>query len=173
VTLVVARRKAEALISKLGVVSPPVNVAVVAKSLGIKVVETSLGDDVSGMLITKGGTITICVEESHPEVRRRFSIAHEIGHHALGHQFEPGEHVHVDRGALVSMRNRLSAEGTDHREIEANQFAACLLMPRAMVEAELLECGSVISEEVISGLAKSFKVSEQAMTIRLGTLGFQ
>lgn len=172
-TVLAARRQAEALVQRLGIAEPPVNVIRVAEALGIRVVQTSLGDDISGLLITKDEVTTICVERSHHLVRRRFTIAHEIGHHHLRHQFEPGEHVHVDRGALVSMRSSRSAEGTDQREVEANQFAACLLMPRALVQAAIELDGGVVSEILIAELASRFKVSEQAMTIRLGALGFQ
>jgi Zn-dependent peptidase ImmA (M78 family) len=172
-TILAARRQAEALVQRLGLLKPPVNVFGVAKALGINMVRTSLGNDVSGLLITKPNGTTICVEESHPEVRQRFTAAHEIGHFCLRHQFEPGEHVHVDRGALVSMRSPRSGEGTDRREVEANQFAACLLMPRAMVEAEIERQGAVVSEVMISKLASKFRVSEQAMTIRLTALGYQ
>jgi Zn-dependent peptidase ImmA (M78 family) len=173
VTILAARRQAEALVQRLGIAEPPVNVTRVAEALGIHVVQTTLGDDISGLLITKDDVTTICVEKSHHLVRRRFTIAHEIGHHYLRHQFEPGDHVHVDRGALVSMRSARSAEGTDQREVEANQFAACLLMPRSLVQAEIERHGGVVSELLIEDLASKFKVSERAMTIRLGTLGFQ
>jgi Zn-dependent peptidase ImmA (M78 family) len=172
-TAFTARRQAEALVQRLGLTKPPVKVLDVAEALGIAVVRTSLGNDVSGLLITKPDGTTICVEESHHELRQRFTVAHELGHFCLRHQFEPGEHVHVDRGALVSMRSPRSGEGTDHREVEANQFAACLLMPRAMVEAEIGKHGGILSEELISELAKVFRVSEQAMTIRLATLGYR
>jgi len=173
VSIIAARRKAEALAQQLGVAQPPVDVSQVAEALGIRVVETKLGDDISGLLITKDEVTTICVEETHRAVRKRFTIAHEIGHYCLRHQFEPGEHVHVDRGALVSMRNGRSGEGTDQREVEANQFAACLLMPRSLVQAEIARKGGKVPEELVGELALKFEVSEQAMTIRLGTLGFK
>lgn len=172
-TIVAARRQAEALVQRLGLEKPPIDVFGTAKSLGITVVRTSLGDDVSGLLITKSNGTTICVEESHPDVRQRFTVAHEIGHFYLRHQFEHGEHVHVDRGALVSMRSPRSSDGKDPREVEANQFAACLLMPRAMVEREIARRGALVTEELIEELARAFSVSAQAMTIRLTTLGYQ
>ena len=173
-TILAARRKAEALVQRLGISEPPVNVTRVAEALGIKVVKTSLGNDISGLLITKDDVTTICVEESHHPVRRRFTIAHEIGHHHLRHQFEPGDHVHVDRGALVSMQKPSAPRRERTRgEVEVNQFAACLLMPQRLVQAEIERHGGVVTELLIPELATKFQVSEQAMTIRLGTLGFQ
>ena len=92
-----ARYQGEALAEALGFKKPPVNVEQVAKSLGLKVVRVDLGDDISGLLISKGDSTTIAVQESDPPKRQRFTIAHEIAHFHLRHQFEPGEHVHVDR----------------------------------------------------------------------------
>ena len=65
-----------------------------------------------------------------------------------------------------------SSTGTNLKEVEANQFAACLLMPAALVRASIQELGT---EDLYDGhitlLAEKFKVSEQAMTIRLTVLG--
>jgi Zn-dependent peptidase ImmA (M78 family) len=171
-TILAARRRAETLVQRLGLVEPPVDVVAIAQSLGIQVVTTNLGDDISGLLITRDGATTICIEKSHHIRRRRFTLAHEIGHFYLRHQFEPGEHVHVDRGTFVSKRSGRSSEGTDAKEVEANQFAACLLMPRLFVEQEIERVGGVLTDETIAALADKFIVSAQAMTIRLGTLGW-
>jgi Zn-dependent peptidase ImmA (M78 family) len=78
--------------------------------------------------------------------------------------------VHVDR---VIMRNSSSSEGTDLREIEANQFAASLLMPAEMVHHHLQALKSQYIEAVVRQLAKQFKVSEQAMAFRLSSLGYE
>jgi Zn-dependent peptidase ImmA (M78 family) len=59
----------------------------------------------------------------------------------------------------------------DQKEIEANQFAASLLMPSRLLRAQVLEMGGrPLTEEQIEELARSFEVSVQAMTIRLTTL---
>jgi Zn-dependent peptidase ImmA (M78 family) len=170
-TVIGARRKAEALVQRLNVGGPPVDVIHIAEGLGIRVVKTQLGNSVSGALLTREGQPTILIERGHSRKRQRFTIAHEIGHYWLGHQFEPGEQVHVD--GAVSMRNERSTEGTDQKEIEANQFAASLLMPRAMLDEELRRSGGVVTEAMVTELANKFDVSEQAMTIRLGALGFR
>ncbi len=164
-----ARQQAQRLIQQQGIAKPPVDVDAVAKRLGLAIVRTPLGGDISGLLITKGGTTTICVEASHHEHRQRFTVAHEIGHHVLGHHFA-GEHVHVDR---VSMRNGKSSEGSDVREIEANQFAACLLMPEQLVHEKMRVLASRDLENVVKQLARAFKVSEQALAFRLGVLGYE
>jgi Zn-dependent peptidase ImmA (M78 family) len=150
---------------------PPVDVAAVARQLGLQVTYAGLGDDISGVLITGQQGSCIAIRKSDPETRRRFSIAHETAHYCLGHQFERGEHVHVDRGHLISHRNQRSSTGTDLKEIEANQFAACLLMPSRLLRERV---NSLNAEQLydshVTALAKEFQVSEQAMTIRLSAL---
>ena len=59
----------------------------------------------------------------------------------LRHQFVRGEYVHVDRGMVVSQRGPRSALGVDPQEIEANQFAACLLMPDDLLQHAVTAVG--------------------------------
>ena len=167
-----ARYHGEALAETCGFTKPPIDVERVAKHLRLKIGYADLGDDVSGLLISKGDTTAIAVQASDAPNRRRFTIAHEIGHFYLRHQFEPGEHVHVDHGHAITPRNSRSRTGVDPKEIEANQFAACLLMPTKLLEARIkaLRTGS-LRDSHVTYLANEFEVSEQAMTIRLSTLG--
>jgi hypothetical protein len=70
--------------------------------------------------------------------RRRYTIGHEIGHHHLKHHQRA---VHIDRESsitfqAVSYRTTRSAPGSDPQEVEANQFAACLMMPGRLVRRE-------------------------------------
>lgn len=167
-----ARNRAEALIDSLGIKKYPVDVVEIAKQLGIPVVEMNLGADVSGLLVTNPDSSSIAVQKTDSLPRRRFTIAHEIGHFYLRHQFEPGEHVHVDRGNYISQRSLRSSEGIDPKEVEANQFAACLLMPSKLLYDRIGELNTVqLFDSHVSQLAKDFDVSEQAMTIRLSALG--
>jgi Zn-dependent peptidase ImmA (M78 family) len=113
----------------------------------------------------------IGVNSHHPKTRQRFTIAHEVGHFCLhGH-----EELRVDKGLFV-IRNRdaTSSTGTDIEEIEANLFAAELLMPAKWLERDLLEgLGSNKRDDnLISELAKKYLVSDQALTIRTSSLGY-
>jgi Zn-dependent peptidase ImmA (M78 family) len=137
------------------------------------VIFTDLAEGVSGLLITKPEMSCIAVRNQDVKERKRFTIAHEIAHFYLKHQFEPGEHVHVDRGHLISQRNHRSATGMDAKEIEANQFAACLLMPADLLLASVkqLTRSEHLYDIHITALSEKFVVSEQAMTIRLGKIG--
>jgi Zn-dependent peptidase ImmA (M78 family) len=167
-----ARTAAERLISRVGVNAAPVDVYTIAAELGLSVVSEDLGSDVSALLVTDGKSSIIGVHERHAATRQRFSIAHEIGHFVLRHQFQPGEHVHVDRGRFVSERGLTASAGVDPKEIEANQFAASLLMPAKLVRARAARLGKgPLLEDEVRQLAREFEVSEQAMTIRLTNLG--
>ena len=81
--------------------------------------------------------------------------------------------VRLDPGnRFVSFRNSKSSSASDPHEIEANQFAAALLMPEAFLRACLDQLGENPDvEESIRRLAQQFDVSAQAMTIRLTSLG--
>jgi len=88
-------------------------------------------------------------------VRRRFTVAHELGHFVLGHENAPRADPAMF-GASVSTPI----------EREANQFAAELLMPADAVKKIALS-GRMRSVEE---LADAFKVSRVAMNYRLGNL---
>jgi Zn-dependent peptidase ImmA (M78 family) len=167
-----ARYHGEALAEACGFIRPPIDVERVAKHLHLKIAYAELGEDVSGLLISKGDKTAIAVQAGDASNRKRFTIAHEIGHYYLRHQFEPGEHVHVDHGHVITPRNSRSSTGVDPKEIEANQFAACLLMPTKLLEARIKALRtSSLRDSHVTYLANEFEVSEQAMTIRLSTLG--
>lgn len=173
-TLGAARKQAEAIHLRYGAGDLPVDVEAIAERIGAPVIYDDLGsEDISGLLISNDAGACIMIQRSHHPKRRRFSIAHEIGHFVLRHQSEHGEHVHVDRGNYISFRDARSSKGVDAKEMEANAFASSLLMPEALVRrmAQELTQGRPLLDHHVSALASQFEVSEQAMTIRLTTLG--
>ena len=69
------------------------------------------------------------------------------------------------------MRDSVSAMGINEIEMEANLFAAELLMPVALINQELENNVIDIDDEAaIDALARRFKVSQSAMRFRLGNL---
>lgn len=166
-----ARMQAEGLIERLRIKTPPVDVKYIAQTLGLEIIEADLGADVSGLLVTNTETAHAIIQKRDAKTRKRFTIGHEIGHFFLRHQFESGEHVHVDRGNYISQRGPQASTGIDPKEVEANQFAACLLMPSKMVHERVATLGGApLLDYKVSQLAEEFEVSEQAMTIRLTML---
>jgi Zn-dependent peptidase ImmA (M78 family) len=86
--------------------------------------------------------------------------------------------MYLDTPAEVFLRNQLSSKAVDPKEIQANTFAAELLMPEKLVRDEFSREQSAMSrgfsvvpvEELVERLASKFKVSVQAMTFRLANL---
>lgn len=165
------RLAARSLLSKSRIHSVPVDLNVVAKHLGIRILYEDMTDDMSGLLVVKAGKRAIGVNRTHHLNRQRFTIAHEIGHFVLHHKsFEdPKNDLHWDK-KWAYFRSVESA-GANHDEYEANQFAAELLMPqdllRDLIKRERIDFSDDID---IRRLADTLQVSEQALTIRLISL---
>lgn len=162
------REAAKNLLSKGKVSKPPIPVERLARLRGVQVRYEPLDGDLSGMLFREGDRAIIGVNALHPKSRQRFTIAHELGHLEL---HEPTG-IHVDRKFLVRRRDERSSKAVDHEEIEANSFAAELLMPGSMLEDDLSGFEmDYEDEELTRWLADRYKVSLQAMAIRLNKLG--
>ncbi len=163
-------KKALALLRDSDVAAPPVPVERIVKTLGATLRFSPLDDELSGMIYVNDGKPIIGVNALHHPNRQRFTIAHECGHLIL-HKPQITKEVHIDKAFPMLMRDSVSAAGVDDMEIEANFFAAELLMPQAML-AEALgnEPFDIDDESAVSALAKRFKVSPSAMRFRLGNL---
>lgn len=155
-------KKVRDLLKKAGVHRPPVPVEQIADMLGLQVRYSPSADEVSGALIRKGKRLIIGVNSYQHPNRQRFTIAHEIGHFVL----HKGWNLHVDEDFCI---NRDGSNNLD--EIQANRFAAELLVPTALIETDISRF-NVIDDAVVSLLAGKYKVSPQAMQIRLSNLGY-
>jgi Zn-dependent peptidase ImmA (M78 family) len=140
----------------------PVDPIWIARELGLRVYTAGLDEGVSGMLVKRAGedpAIYLNVRDS--QNRQRFTCAHELGHYVSRSATGDDEWEYVEQRAL------LASQGREPEEIYANQFAACLLMPRAAV-AQLKD-----RFETEAALAYKFGVSADAMHYRLVNLGFK
>ena len=158
-------RMTELLIAQLPIVRPPVPVESIANSLGLTVEYTDLGSGVSGLLVASGSGGTIGVNKHHPRVRQRFSIAHEIGHFKL--HANASENLFIDK-AYVLFRDDRASRGEIRDEIQANMFAASLLMPAPLLRLRIEE-GHVDlgDDDQVRALADTFQVSLAAMAYRV------
>src|SRR5258708_7744648 len=121
------------LLEEAGVPGPGFDVRLVAKKQGAIVIEEPNDADFSGFLYRASNTAPIIgVNKNHALSRKRFTIAHELGHLLL----HTKNGVHLDQ-AIVQMRDARASAGLDDEEMEANRFAAELLMPRSFLEADL------------------------------------
>ena len=138
----------------------------VAKAHGADVVEIREDSGTSGMVMRQGGRIIIGVNNHH-ENRRRFTVAHEIGHMLL-HADQP---LIVDNDGLSVIGHRIEGQ-SNAREAEANAFAAALLMPEDWVRQAVSDREIPVDDDKrVATLAKKFGVSQQAMMFRLMNLG--
>lgn len=165
-----AEKLAAKLLQERGISKPAIPVESIARDLDIRLrFEPFEGkEDISGMLFRDNDRTIIGVNTTHSTTRQRFTIAHEIGHYLL-HRGQ----LFVD--TQVSFRDSRSSSATDKGEIEANAFAAELLMPRELVVKEVqrryAKNSSLSSEALINELSETFEVSPQAMQYRLINLG--
>ena len=113
--------------------SAPVPVARLAQVKNVLIRYEPFPGKLSGMLHRDGERVVIGVNALHPEKRKRFTIAHELGHLML----HKNEKLHVDSSSLVALRSELSSMAVDDHEIEANQFAAELLMPFEFLKRDI------------------------------------
>ena len=168
--LAFARARAKLVLAQGQETEPAVNVEKLARLAGATVLLVHYKGELAGSVIRLPGKIIIGVNAEQPPNRQRFTIAHELGHLLL----HEGKQVHLDERLRVNLRNATSSLAVDPDEMEANQFAAELLMPEAFLEKDMLMLASrdLESGGDIKKLAKKYQVSEQAMTIRLVALRY-
>ena len=123
------------------------------------------------------GSVEILINpiDNSYEPRRRFTLAHEIGHFCL--------HINEQRREFVDSRKTMSRSASywDTYETQANTFAAQLLMPKNLI----IQVGSEVVNEhaketgskgmdvrsFIQNMAYRFNVSIPAMEYRLQAIG--
>jgi Zn-dependent peptidase ImmA (M78 family) len=138
----------------------PVDLQEIAAGMGVFLFSSKQLGSLSGKieLVNERPHVTINTNESL--VRQRFTIAHELGHFALGH-LSDGQPQFRDPAA------NFSTGASSALERQANAFAAELLMPQRAVEY-------AVNEKQMLGIAElagAFHVSQAAMTYRLQELG--
>jgi Zn-dependent peptidase ImmA (M78 family) len=163
-------QEATKLLEKFDIVKPPVQVEKIARWLDAHIRFSPLDDEISGMIYIRDDIPIIGVNSLHRPNRQRFTIAHEIGHLVLHRELMTRE-VHIDRQFNVLRRDNKSATGIEKVEKEANQFAAELTMPLAFLGKAIGDHKIDIDDVVfIRALAQQFKMSEDAMKIRMVNL---
>lgn len=165
-----AKRQAEKLLSKyLGDIENidinsdndlPIDVNHIAKKLNIKVILYDFSDGVSGAFFKDHDNLILGVNKSHSKQRQRFTIAHEIAHYIL----HSTEYLHYDLKKQEEIFFRAD-NISNPDEVEANHFAAELLMPEILIN-KCIDNNILLIED----LAKLFNVSKDAMMYRLISL---
>lgn len=142
------RKKTTQLLQECQISNPPVKLSIILRHLGLDVIRAD-----PKMIDTKKISAFIDLEDkfivysdSNPTVRKRFAIAHEVGHYLLNH-------------IIPSHVSNLNSD--DPKETEANIFAAELLMPFEWLKKDMSW------NSKIPDLAKKYWVSQEAMGWRL------
>lgn len=158
------------ILTTSNITAPPVDVEKIANAHGISVIPHPFPSDTSGVLVEKNGVFTIGVNSTHAENRKRFTIAHELGHYFLKHK-RGG--IFVDETSTnIMFRDAVSSTSANVEEVEANAFAAALLMPQSFVITYIKECQNIdlVGDDFLNQMAAKFKVSTGAMAFRLSNL---
>ena len=145
----------------------PIDPLDVAKRLGLGV-EYCDSSGFKGALVcskeTRAGTILI-KNSIREDGRRRFTIAHEIGHYVLPH--------HGAKGSVCGSKDVESWDRSlPDEESEANDFASELLIPRSLVGPGLV--GSKPTFHLIREISRVFDASLTASAFRtMGLTSFR
>lgn len=156
--IVLARNAARGILKEIFFDAPPIQIKEIVahlkteRGLRIEIFERDLGKGGRGIQITEstpeGDNLIIAYNKNQHIHSKRFTVAHELGHFILGHTRQGHDH-NLD----------IFEEGkADPKEIEANQFAAELLIPSTLLKADI-ENGI----QDVPTLAKKYWVSELAM----------
>ena len=156
--------QAEDVRSRLGLgANDPVNDLLdsVEDGLGIAVSVLDLGKEVAGAYLVRRDTPFILINGNDFKYRRRFTLAHELGHHELGH------------AAVADPTGNIGGTSSeDPREREANLFAGELLAPASGVHALVESMGHPpMTVNVAAHVAHEFGISIPAAFVRLSQAG--
>lgn len=133
----------------------------------LQIYYTALEDEVSGVILFKDKEYSILINTDKPTTRQNFTIGHELGHYFLHKDELQRSNGIVDGDDSLDGQKilyRRDDERNKRLEIEANNFAASLLMPADLVRRAWQATRSV--EEC----ARIFSVSVVAMSVRLTKL---
>jgi Zn-dependent peptidase ImmA (M78 family) len=141
-----------------GIEVSPLDLPKLTQHLGIAMLLEPMKDEESGSLSKdKKGNWIMKVNSLHHPNRQRFTISHELGH------FIKHRAIHNTFKDSTFFRNNES----NYIEVEANKFAAELLMPKQIFDTYIQNVSSKVED-----IAKHFQVSSMAVRIRAKELNY-
>lgn len=121
-------------------------------------------DRLLGTYLRIGDAAGIAINAARPLALQRFTAAHELGHHELGHE------------SRLDLEATVTDPSQDPKELQAQAFAASLLMSELAIEAQLEHRGhdpdrpDLDAADVYS-ISAELGVSYQAAVTQLRVLG--
>ena len=150
---------ARELLDRCDISDPPVDLSDITDDLRVPLIYWRFPDALSALIVeVEDGEFVIGVNEDQHPNRRRFSIAHELGHAVLRHQ----------AGYYLEFFDSDLGEPPNYRypdEREANAFAAALLMDERWLREDWAS-----GMRNPNALATRYCVSPEAMSFRLKNL---
>jgi Zn-dependent peptidase ImmA (M78 family) len=144
---------------ELGSAGPPPDLLeAIERRARVHVVLLELPSQVAGAHVARPGLALLLVNGRQALARQRFTLAHELGHVWCRH----------DRTVEVDSIATLSGVTSNPLEIQANAFAAELLVPRAGME-RVVDGPPTLDEVVV--IAAHYGVSTIVVVHRLAQLG--
>jgi Zn-dependent peptidase ImmA (M78 family) len=147
----------------------PIDVQEAVKRLGgILTMENSLENNMEAKVRKSGDSFQIVLQKTKPAARKRFSIAHEIGHLFLhmGYLIDP-EKWNRTQEYRDSIYYRF---GHGLEEREANEFAAAFLMPEDEFK-DIAQQTENTGAGLLNAIALHFQTSKDAVLNRGRMLG--
>ena len=146
----IARKTARKLIADTGIEKPPILLGPVfdflKKDVNIDLKAWDFPESIDGIHVLNNEKSVIGYNQNGNYFRKRFTIAHELGHFLLKHLIKEHDINFYDKSP---------------QEREANQFAAELLMPLDFIKADFE------TNQNIDDLSKKYLVSKEAMGWKL------
>jgi len=160
-----------AVLGQIKDLSPPIPVRDIATALDIYEIREEVLTGFEGGLITPDDKSegAILVNADRPERRKRYTISHELGHY-----LNPWHKPQSADGFRCSSRDMVAetfkrGDRALQMEVQANEFAAELLMPAQLFQRELRRLTGLDLDHVLS-LADEFFVSREAAARKYVTL---
>lgn len=151
-----AEHEAQKLHEKYGIISPEqIRLRDIAYAEKVIVIEKSVTSAVASLVRTRNKA-TIRISPRDREERKRFSIAHELGHLKLNHQTGKIKTVCTNKDMMSWYKKSI--------ETEANYFASELILPTKMLE-RLCDVEEV-NFSAVKYIAKTFRSSLTATAIK-------
>ena len=148
---------AKKILNSYGKISLPINVNEIAKINDISIEEVVV-EGFEGILLAQNKNAIIGINKKIREPgRKRFTIAHELGHYHLPNHL-------TEQKSIFQCTQQDVTNHKDGIENEANEFAVELLMPEELFKEKIRH--KTLSYTTIADLAEQFQTSLTSTAIR-------